>query len=385
MNKLARWVPALAAPVVIVAAAVAIPAVASAQGPLPTKSPAQVLALVAHSDTAADSGTVEQSSDLGLPDLSALEQQSGAAGDSGDSLVDLLTASHTARVYTDGGTKQRVQVLDSLAERDVVRSGDSVWLYDSAQKQATHLALDGAAGSNDGAHAAAPALTPAQAAAQLVSELKPSTDFAVSSNERIAGRATYRLTLTPNTGETLVQRVAIAVDAKTGVPLEVSVYATGQSKPAATLAFSSIDYGTPAASDFTFTPPAGTKVETTTLGGARHPGATHAIPDGDRPTVVGSGWGSIVELPAALTQSATGSGADFGWAADGSATSGTSGTSGTSATSTSGADASTLLGLLQPVSGGRGLQTSLVSVLITTDGRVLAGAVPLTALESAAR
>jgi len=222
MHTLARWIPALVAPVVIVGAAIAVPAIASAQGPLPTKTPTQVLALVAHSDTAAYSGTVHQSSDLGLPDLTALEQQAGAAGATGDSLVDLLTAAHTAKVYTDGGTKQRLQVLDSLAERDVVRDGDSVWLYDSAEKQATHLSFQsmsaGVAVGPDTPNGTgattrpAPAVTPADAAAQLIAQLQPSTNFAVASNERIAGRATYRLTLTPKTSDTLVNRVAVAVE-----------------------------------------------------------------------------------------------------------------------------------------------------------------------------
>jgi hypothetical protein len=36
------------------------------------------------------------------------------------------------------------------------------------------------------------------------------------------------------------------------------------------------------------------------------------------------------------------------------------------------------------VSGGRVLSTSLVSVLLTDDGRVFAGAVPASALQSAA-
>ena len=368
MNKLTRWVPALAAPVVIIGAAITIPAVASAQGPLPSKTAEQVLALVAKSDTAAYSGTVQQSSDLGLPDLSALEQQSGSAGASTDSLVDLLTASHTAKVYTDGGTKQRLQVLDSLAERDVVRDGNAVWLYDSAEKAATHVTLSG---TGTDAKASAPAVTPAQAAAQLVGELQPSTDFAVATNERIAGQPTYRLTLTPKTSNTLVSTVAIAVDANTGVPLDVSVYAKGQAKPAATIEFSSIHYGTPAASDFAFTPPAGTKVETQALGGVKHPGAE---PPADRakPTVVGSGWDAIVKLPSV--------GLDSTLPSSGSSSS----TGGSSSTST-GTDASTLLNLLQPVSGGRGLQTSLISVLITNDGRVLAGAVPLSTLENAAQ
>ncbi len=364
MNKLARWVPALVAPVVIVGAALAVPAIASADGPLPAKTPQQVLALVAKSGTAAYSGTVAQSSDLGLPDLSALESAAGPAGASGNDLVDLLTASHTAKVYTDGGEKQRLQVLDSLAERDVVRDGNSVWLYDSKQQQAEHLTVSP---TDAGKKASAPATTPAQLAAQLIDQLTPSTDFAVSTQDRVAGRAVYRLTLTPKSAGTLVNDATVAVDATTGVPLEVSVYAKGQAKPAVSIAFSAISYGTPAASVFDFTPPKGTSVETRKLDPSAHatgPQSRPAIPAAQRPTLIGSGWDAIAELPA------------------GSADLSQLGQAGSQA---GGQDASVLLGLLQSVPGGKGAQTSLVSVLIENDGRVLVGAVPLSALEAAAQ
>jgi outer membrane lipoprotein-sorting protein len=368
MNKLSRWIPALAAPVVIVGAALAVPAIASAASPLPSKSPQQVLELIAKGETAAYSGTVQQSSDLGLPDLSALENAAGPAGASGNDLIDLLTASHTAKVYTDGANRQRLQVLDTLAERDVVRNGTTTWLYDSSQKQATKLTTTG---KSVNTKTRAPETTPAQLASQLVTELQPSTDFAVSTQDKVAGRSVYRLTLTPKTAGTLVKDATVAVDASTGVPLEVSVYANGQTKPAETIAFSSIRYGTPAASVFEFTPPKGTTVTTPgqtprTGHGTAHPKAEA----GARPTVVGSGWSSIAELPAGSV--------DLSKLVSG-------GSSSSSGSSKSGANVEALTGLLQSVPGGRGLQTSLVSVLFTTDGRVLAGAVPLTALENAAQ
>ena len=374
MNKLARWLPALAVPVVIVGAAIAVPAIASAEAPLPSKSPQQVLALIAKSESAAYAGTVQQASDLGLPDLSALENQQGQGGGSGDDILDLLTASHTAKVYTNGGTKQRVQLLDTLAERDVVRNGNSVWVYDSSAKQATHVTLSGA---DSGTKTRAPETTPAQLAARLVAQLKPTTSFDVGRSDRVAGRATYRLTLTPTVAGTLVHRATVAVDAKTGVPLDVAVYANGQSKPAVSVAFSAISYGKPHASVFEFTPPKGTDVTTRDVAPKKPMTATPGpvvprLPATAKPTVTGSGWTAIAELPAgsldpskltaAGSTAGTGSGALPG-----------------------GADSAAVLGLLQSVPGGRGVQTSLVSVLLTDDGRVLAGAVPLTALESAAR
>jgi len=365
MNKLTRWAPALAAPVVIVGAAIAVPAIAQAEQPLPAKSPAQVLALIAKSEHAAYSGTIAQSTDLGLPDLSSIEKQLGAMGIQDTSALNLITSSHTVRVYTDGKDGQRLQLLDSLAERDVVRNGDSVWLYSSSDDAATHLTFAGKAGDAEaGAEASAPDATPAALATKLIDALQPSTTFDVSTSARVAGRAAYRLTLTPKDPGTLVADATVAVDAETGVPLEVSVHAKGQSKPAAQIAFSSIHYGKPDAARFRFTPPKGASVDTQAVD-PRSPAAGKgfggfALPDlpaGERPTVVGDGWGAIVESPAGSL--------DFAQASRG--------------------DTSGLLNLLQKVDGGHGLQTALVSVLITDDGRVLAGAVPLTALENAAR
>ena len=46
--------------------------------------------------------------------------------------MELLSGSHTARVYIDGPAKARFQVMDMLAERDLVRNGNDLWLYNSA-------------------------------------------------------------------------------------------------------------------------------------------------------------------------------------------------------------------------------------------------------------
>jgi hypothetical protein len=48
-------------------------------------------------------------------------------------------------------------------------------------------------------------------------------------------------------------------------------------------------------------------------------------------------------------------------------------------------DSPLLKQLATPVAGGRALSSSLVNVLVTNDGRILAGAVPLSALEAAAK
>ena len=143
------------------------------------------------------------------------------------------------------------------------------------------------------------------------------------------------------------------------------VEAKGQDDPAVQVGFTSLSYGAPAARLFDFTPPSGAKVETKDLSDA----GSHAKSDadhhrtdgkrvaGDEPTFTGKGWATIAELPA-----------------------------GTVDQSSLGDDAAGLLSqVTKAVDGGRAVQTSLVSVYLTDDGRVLAGAVPVSALVAAAK
>ena len=68
-SKWLRWMPAVAVPAVIAAGVLAGSVPASARDPLPEKTPAQVLAMVGQHSTKALSGTLELTSELGLPDV----------------------------------------------------------------------------------------------------------------------------------------------------------------------------------------------------------------------------------------------------------------------------------------------------------------------------
>ena len=77
-RKWLRWMPAVAVPAVIAAAALAGSLPASAGVPLPAKSPAEVLALVAQHTAPSLSGTLEQTSQIGLPELPQAGPSSGS-------------------------------------------------------------------------------------------------------------------------------------------------------------------------------------------------------------------------------------------------------------------------------------------------------------------
>lgn len=396
--------PAAAMPAVIAAAVLAGPVQSTARVDLPAKTPEQLIALVAGSHVQQLSGTLEQSASLGLPQLPDLGPGSPgsssaftapAAGSATapataeavnplsaanlSQLVGFLTAPHTVRIYLDGAANQRVQVLDRLAERGIVRHGTTVWAYDSAANTATELTLPNPRLPKAIAPTTAtpgPGMplklhsdiampggfeqTPATLAADFMKNIDPSTQVSVGPNTKVANRAAYLLELVPRTADTLLGKVSIAVDAATGLPLRVTVTARSQDKAAFEIGFSQLSLKAPPASMFLFTPPPGTNVSRQAVPApmARHavsPKAhkapkTHMAP---QVATIGTGWATIVEAPA-----------------------------GTVPASLSASPA--LAQLLQAVPGGHALSTTLFNVLVTPDGGLYAGAVPLAALQQAA-
>lgn len=356
-----RWLPSVAATAVVAGAALVVPLAAHAAVDLPAKTPQEVLELVAGSNVTSFSGTIEQTSDLGLPQVPAdmptppAAAPTASSGSSEAAILELLTGSHTARVYVDGLRRERVQVLDKLAERDAIRNGSALWFYDSSAKTATKVTLP--AGPDSDATSAPTAtpgatMTPPQLAKRFLAAVGPSTSVSLADNTNVAGQDAYDLVLAPKATDTLVTSVSIAVDAANGLPLSVTVTARGQSDPAFSVAFSRFDPSAPDSSLFSFTPPEGVKVTHQSLPTLpRHHAAEPAGPTA-KPSVSGSGWDAIVSIPA-------------------------------SAATRSLQRLPLYAELSTPVSGGRLVHTSLVNILITTDGRVLAGSVPAAALEAA--
>jgi outer membrane lipoprotein-sorting protein len=258
-----RWLPAAAVPAVIAAGVLAGSIPVWAGDPLPEKTPAQVLALWTEHGTQQFSGTLEQASELGLPELPATGPTSGPASAGGAaSIAELLTGQHTARVYVDGTAKVRIQVVDRLAERDVIRRDSDLWFYSSRDNTAAHLTLPAIARDLPKSQPQTPAYpTPEALASRLLAKVDGSTAVTVGPDVEVAGRTAYNLVLEPRTQGTLLGKAAIAVDGKTGMPLRVSVTARGQSEPAFQVGFTSLSLEVPDDSLFSFVPPPGATVK----------------------------------------------------------------------------------------------------------------------------
>ena len=413
----ARWIVPAAVTALVVGGGVAASASSDAVPDLPERSAADLLVAVGEAEPTPFSGTVETVAALGLPDLGDLAGGAGGdpATDPASALMRLATGTNSLRVWVGGPEQQRVSLMEGFAELDMVRNGDVAWIYSSSDDTATRYDMTEIAARAEAeaaAHALAhpvpnpaepavepslpgelapyAAMTPDELARTLLAEADATTEVTVGEAQVVAGRDAYTLVATPREDATLVQGIEVAVDAATGLVLQVRVDARGQATPAFVTGFTDLDLTMPDADRFAFAPPAGTTVvDSLEAFDARAAGrevAAPVAPDALPPTMQepvlhGPGWSRVVEttLPA-------------------DAVSGPAGTDAPSA-DVSGEDASPfggpdpeqaddvdLAGLLgqltTEVDGGRVFSSALLTVLHTDDGRLFVGSVDAATLQS---
>jgi len=400
LSPRARWaVPGVVA--VAVAAAVGVPALASpGDADLPQVSAQDLLSRVAEAGPTPVQGTVVYTARLGLPELPA--EMTGADP------LNLLGGSSTLRVWSDGAERSRVSLLGATSEYSVVHDGAEAWTYSSTDDAVTHYTLDPAdvaryqaLADRAAAGPGADLPTPEAAAAQVLALAERDADVSVDSPTTVAGRDAYQLVVSPTDDATLVSRVVVAVDAATSQPLRVQTWSTSDgAAPSLEVGFTDVQLTAPDDSVLAFSAPAGATTEEVVVPlpdvpeDAPEPGTVPALPEGV--AVSGSGWSTIVTLSDVdvvglvggdAASLATVPGAERVLGSEEAqdlvqqfVPSDEDGTPGRPSL-----DATALYDqLTTAVPEGRLLSSTLLSVLITDDGRVLVGAVPADALRAAA-
>ncbi|WP_433278629.1 LolA family protein [Pseudonocardia xinjiangensis] len=311
-----------------------IPAGAGAAPELPPITAEALVSSVLAAHPGPFGGTVELDNQLGLPSLPNMPQ--AADGTS------------TARVWSDGEGRGRIQLPTDSGERTLVSDGTTFWSWNSEDRTVTR-APEHTGQRTEGSPDAA--TDPTAAATKALAALRSSSEIGVDGTAEVAGRPAYELVLSPLPSErTLLREVRIAVDAATRAPLRLTVLATGSSDPAVQLGFTDLTFGAQDPALFTFTPPPGSTVRDD----QHRDDARPAKPEGEH-TVVGTGWDAVVVGKMQAPARSEG--------ADGRRS-----------------DVPDLSALGTPVSGpwgsGRLITTALGGAIITDDGRIAVGAVP---------
>ena len=381
-----RWLPAVVSPAVI--AAVAINPLQANAVDLPDMTAEELMVMMQSAEPVEFTGVVLKTSNLGLPamELSSMLSESEVEqmrektpeefadmvpevlGDNAlTQAMELIAGEHRVRVFV-GETGVRSQILDRMAQRDFIASGDSIWLYDSREQTALHAEIDQDAAEakksealvDINAYAAEIGLdlsSPQAVAEYAMAQVGDSADITVGTDHMLAGRPAYQIIVTPNSDVSLIASIVISVDSEYGMPLAVTVNSTVQDEPAMEIGFESISFTDQDETLFSFTPPVGTTV--TDLNDLEAPEQDMEMfmsddqmaeleakaADGPKPEVIGAGWDMVVHMPA-------GDSADLDMLSQG-----------------------LFAELMTAVDGGRVLTTPVMNVLVTDSGDVYAGAV----------
>ena len=397
-RTLVRWIPAVLAPALIATTAIGLSVSANATVDLPDKSASQILQLVNTNPDIAFSGKVVKKAQLGLPPMNIMPDISQsmideAAKNMPEEMMDFLpqasaqgsialalefaAGTHRANIYVDGVDKARVQVLDMLSERNFIRNGSDLWFYDASKQVVKHSVIS--ASDEDEAKNQALALwnanstklpfdvtSPAAVADYFLAQAGKDTVFTVGSDAKVAGRGVYQLNMSPKSSGSLVESIALSIDAATGLPLAVSVKAISESAPAFEIAFESISFEKPDAANFNFVVPAGAKVEKVALpskqdleknSGKALTEEDEKLASAELEKLMAQGWAAVVEIPADKVPAEI-----------------------------SALKANKLYTeLTKSVAGGRIFTTALMNIFFADDGRIFAGSVTQQRLLEAAR
>ncbi|MEU9202257.1 DUF2092 domain-containing protein [Streptomyces sp. NPDC048332] len=379
-RKAVRYIVPVAVAGVAAATIGLVPALASSGDPeLPRITAQELIEKIAASDTQQLSGTVKISTDLGIPSMGGLAGSfvPDGAGDKGSAsadpqkkLTELASGTHTLRVAADGPDKQRLSILDDASEYSLIRNGDQVWAYDSKSNAVYHAENEaGRSKERQAAPEGVPA-TPKALAEQALKAADGTTSVTVDGTAQVAGRDAYRLVIKPEQGGSTIGSITVAVDAENGVPLKFTLRPSSGGKAAVDAGFTTVDFGKPDASSFSFTPPKGaevTEADEADAHGKAEAGKAMGGPGAfEGMNVIGKGWNTVAEIKtpggAVLPSAESGevpAGAQQFLDALGDKVTGTFGS-------------------------GTVFKTRLVNALMTDDGRVYVGAVTKDALVDAA-
>lgn len=396
-----RWIPAVLAPVLVAGSVFGFSVQASAAIDLPNKSASQILQMINTNPDIAFSGRIIKKAGMGLPPMNIVPDISQSMVDQmaekmpaemSDFLpkasaqgelalaLEFFAGTHKANIYVDGPEKMRLQVLDLLSERQFIRNGNEAWAYYAGKALVQHTVID----STEAAEAKSEArsffnansgklpfdyTSPAAVADFILAQSDKYSTTTVAADIKIADRGAYQITITPKGNQSLVASATLSIDAATGLPLAAKIMAVGQSSPAFEVAFETITFEKPAASNFNFTPPAGSRVVeipaptkadvlrefANATKGKKVParGELEKLANAKLEDLMAQGWGAVAQVPAAQVPAELRS---------------------------LQASNSLYKELTKPVAGGRIFTSALLNIYFADNGDVFAGSVSVARL-----
>ena len=175
--------------------------------------------------------------------------------------TDPLLQGATGRLWLTDDGRLRIELQSDNGDAEIVIDHRSFWISDPAQHTVYEGTLpdSGQSGSTAGGETNHGIPSIAQIQSELT-RLMATADVSGAQPTDVAGQGAYRVTISPKTSGGLLGSAQLAWDAATGVPLDLAVYARGDTTPVLELKATSITYGAVPDSDVDISPPTGSRI-----------------------------------------------------------------------------------------------------------------------------
>jgi outer membrane lipoprotein-sorting protein len=251
-----RLLATIAGALAVIAGGTAIAVAATGSGPVPKAQPLP--------------GAVHQA--LSAPKITGISANISFTNNLIDSSdftgqsTDPVLQGASGRLWLSDDGRLRIELQSDNGDAQVVVDHRSFWISDPTQNTVYEGTLPAAPGDR---HPATGHGIPSVAAIQsFLTRLMGRVNLSGAQPTDVAGRAAYRVTVSPKHDGGLLGSAQLAWDATMGVPLQFAIYARGNTTPVLELKATRISYGAIPASDLKISPPAGAKVVRIATGGA---------------------------------------------------------------------------------------------------------------------
>jgi outer membrane lipoprotein-sorting protein len=227
------------------------------------------------------------------------------SGQGGTVAASPLLNGASGRLWVSKDGRVRLELQAEKGDTQILYDGHTVSMYDAASN--TLYRYTPAKGEGWSAHAplatskhAGGSADEVPSVAKIEESINHAKEHATLSGATpadVAGQPAYTVRIAPKEGGSLLGGAELSFDSVHGIPLRAAVYSSTSPSPVIELAATEVSYGPVEASVFSFTPPAGAKIEEIVPSGASGSAAAHAKANGAqkangaKPTVTSHGHG----------------------------------------------------------------------------------------------
>jgi len=251
--------------VAAIAAVGAVTAFAVGNGPKP---PARSVANAVH-DSLAGGPVAGVSADVTFTD-SLIASTGGGSNSSGLPSGSPLLAGASGRLWISSDGELRLELQSGAGDTEILVSHDTVMLEDVATNTVYEVTLPKRSSKSNSTSASAGPTGPTAASGDGVpsvssiqtalTKLMGAVNVSAATPTDIGGAPAYTVTISPKHPAGLLGEAVLGWDAQHGIPLDVAIYASGNTTPVLELRATSVSFGAVDPSVFAISPPRGARV-----------------------------------------------------------------------------------------------------------------------------